>query len=626
MNLEFSKLVIIIGVMACVFAKTVIADDEPAKPASLDELRDAIAAVIEDHGVPAVGIAMADENGPVWIGALGKANLEKDIDADEDTMFRIGSTSKMFVALAILKLSEEGKLSLDDKLANLAPEIAYENQWEDSDPVRIVHLLEHTTGWDDLHLPEYAHNDPTPVRLKQGLDFHPHSRTSRWKPGSRYSYCNSGPPVAAYIIEKITGQDFEAYVIENFFEPMGMDTMTYLLTDDVEEHGATLYTNGNKPEEYWHIIMRPAGSINASVKDMMRFLDFYLNRGAIDGQQLISEASLRRMETAVSTDASKAGRQTGYGLHNYSSVYEQWVYREHNGGVNGGLTELAYLPEAGVGHVIMINSDNGEALREISDLVRGFETRQLAAKTITREMEVSAQHRKIEGLYHPINPRQQISFFLDRIFNVQKLWFDSDRLVKKALFGGEASYFFPVSSTQYKSEKTGLISLVRVTDPLAGDVVHTGYSVLKPTTAVLVYTSFAVVALWGLFSGSSLLFFLVWIVRRLRGKIRPGATIQVRLWPLLASASVAGFTGLVFIGFSDPFKLMGQPSVVSIGIMLLSVAFALFTLLGAHTCIRERKTNMNQFVYWHSTVASCLHVIVAVYLLSFGMIGVRVWA
>ena len=48
-----------------------------------------------------------------------------------------------------------------------------------TDPIRIVHLLEHTTGWDDFHLPEYAHNDPTPVSLKEGLDFHPHSRTCR---------------------------------------------------------------------------------------------------------------------------------------------------------------------------------------------------------------------------------------------------------------------------------------------------------------------------------------------------------------------------------------------------------------------------------------------------------------
>ena len=135
-----------------------------------------------------------DESGPLWVGSLGKANLESAVGADEETMYRIGSTSKMFVALAVLQLVEQGRLSLDDRLADLAPEIEFENRWEDSDPVRLVHLLEHTTGWDDIHLPEYAHNDPTPATLKEGLDFHPHSRESRWVPGSP---CTTGRPRTA---------------------------------------------------------------------------------------------------------------------------------------------------------------------------------------------------------------------------------------------------------------------------------------------------------------------------------------------------------------------------------------------------------------------------------------------
>ncbi len=339
-----------------------VADEEKILPATLEELKTAVADVIREKDVPAVGIAMVDENGPVWVGALGKASLKDDVDADENTMFRIGSTSKMFVALSVLKLVEEGKLSLDDRVAGLAPDVIFENPWESTDPVRLVHLLEHTTGWDDIHLPEYAHSDPTPATLKEGLDFHPHSRISRWKPGTRMSYCNAGPPVAAYIVEQVTGQDFEQYVQENFFTPMGMDTMTYRLSDDVRQQGATLYANGNQPQEYWHIVMRPSGSINASPADMAKFVQFYLNRGADEGQQLISRSSLDRMETVTSTSGAKAGQSTGYGLHNYSSTYENWVYREHSGGVNGGLTEFSYLPEAGAGHAIMINSDNGEKL------------------------------------------------------------------------------------------------------------------------------------------------------------------------------------------------------------------------------------------------------------------------
>ncbi len=206
-------------------------------------------------------------------------------------------------------------MSLDDKLSDLAPEIEFENEWESTDPVRIVHLLEHTTGWDDIHLPEYGHNDATPATLKEGLDFHPHSRVSRWKPGSRMTYCNAGPPVAAYILQKITGQDFEDYVQENFFAPMGMQTMTYRLSADVEAKGVTLYDNRNTPQDYWHIIMRPSGSINSSTTDMQKLVSFFVNRGAVDGEQLISLASLQRMERVESTPAAAAGQEVGYGLN-----------------------------------------------------------------------------------------------------------------------------------------------------------------------------------------------------------------------------------------------------------------------------------------------------------------------
>lgn len=612
-------------VLTCLVGSHVIADEDQKEPSTLQELQLAITSVVEEKEVPAVSIAMVDESGPVWIGAIGKANLENGVEADEDTLFRIGSTSKMFVALSVLKLVEEGRLSLDDRLADLAPEIEFRNQWEETDPVRLVHLLEHTSGWDDIHLPEYANNDPTPLTLKQGLDFHPHSRVSRWQPGTRMSYCNAGPPVAAYIVAKATGMDFEDYVRLNFFEPMGMETMTYRLSDDVKSNGATLYANGNQPQDYWHIIMRPSGSINASASDMAKFVSFYLNRGVVNGQRLISPESLQRMETTVSTNAAAAGQQTGYGLHNYSSTYEQWVYREHSGGVNGGATELAYLPEAGLGHVIMINSDNGAAFREISNLVRGYETRQLLAKETGKVKVVSDENKDIEGYYYPINPRQQVGHFLERTLNIQKLWFDGDRLARKGLFDDEVNYYFPVTDSLYKSAETGLISLSRVIDPIAGTVVHANNIVLKPTAALQVYLQLGVALIWGLFIVTSLVFLPVWFVRQRRGKIPAGGSIRIRIWPLFASVSIMAVVGLFMLGMSDPFTRLGAPTVYSIGIMLASLAFPVFSVLGVYTSFWERRAVINRGTYWHSSLASLVHLIVLFYLLVFGVIGLRTW-
>src|SRR6185295_17618790 len=202
------------AIFAC--GETAFQDTTGRRRSTMD-LEVAIQKIILETNTPAVGIALVNREGPVWIAGLGKANIYEGSDADENTLFRVASVSKIFVALAILKLQEEGKLNLDDKIRDRIPEIAFENQWEATHPVRIVHLLEHTTGWDEIHLVEIAHNDPTPVSLKESLDFHPHSRISRWVPGTRKAYCNSGYAVAAFIVEKITGLKYEDYIKLNFF-------------------------------------------------------------------------------------------------------------------------------------------------------------------------------------------------------------------------------------------------------------------------------------------------------------------------------------------------------------------------------------------------------------------------
>ena len=85
----------------------------------------------------------------------------------------------------------------------------------------MVNLLEQTTGWDDLHFREYAEKSPDSMSLREGLDYDHHSRTSRWPPGTRMAYCNSGPAVAACVVEKLTGEKFEDFVQQNLFNPSG---------------------------------------------------------------------------------------------------------------------------------------------------------------------------------------------------------------------------------------------------------------------------------------------------------------------------------------------------------------------------------------------------------------------
>ncbi|WP_049630145.1 serine hydrolase [Cellvibrio sp. pealriver] len=196
-------------------------------PQTLEELKVAIEKIRTESNTPAVGIALVGKDGPLWIAGFGQANIEQHTPADENTLFRIGSVSKMIVALAALQLIEKGKLSLDDKLSTLAPEIEFYNPWETENPIKIVHLLEHTTGWDNTHPKELTLNVDANTPLLDILNFHPHSRQSRWQPGTRMAYNNIGPVVIAYLIEKISGQSFSHYVRESIFIPLGMQKTHY---------------------------------------------------------------------------------------------------------------------------------------------------------------------------------------------------------------------------------------------------------------------------------------------------------------------------------------------------------------------------------------------------------------
>ena len=346
-------------------------DDTPKPAQSIEELRQQLEKILKDTHTPGASVAIVHRDGPEWIAGLGKADVDSDRATTPETLFRIGSTSKAFASLSILKLAKEGKLSLDDSVHKLVPEVWFENRWEATDPVRVVDLLEHTTGWDDLHFREYAKDAPATMGLREALDYDHHSRISRWPPGTRMSYCNTGPGVAAYIVEKITGQRFEDYVTQNFFLPIGMKTATYF--PSTAAPSTTLYhSDGKTPYPYWNIIYRPAGAINASANDMSAYVMFYLNRGTANGAEVMPAASIDRMEVPTSTWAAQEGLKTGYGLSNYWSINEGFVYHGHDGGVDGGLTEMAYMPDYGVGYFYSINSGNGDAFQKIGKTIRAL--------------------------------------------------------------------------------------------------------------------------------------------------------------------------------------------------------------------------------------------------------------
>src|SRR5437879_10874270 len=123
---------------------------ELSHPKTLQELQQAMKEVLENGHVPGAGVALVANGVVLWCGGIGDADIATKRAVNCDTEFRVGSISKTFVALALLKLQEEGRINLYARLQDVAPEIPFKNRREAMHPVRIVNLLEHTAGLDDM--------------------------------------------------------------------------------------------------------------------------------------------------------------------------------------------------------------------------------------------------------------------------------------------------------------------------------------------------------------------------------------------------------------------------------------------------------------------------------------------
>jgi CubicO group peptidase (beta-lactamase class C family) len=595
--------------------------DPPAAPKTIEELKQRVEKAVTYHGVPAIGIALVNRDGPVWVAGWGKANLTTGRAADQDTLFRIGSVSKMFAALAVLKLVEEGKLSLDDKVRDRAPDVAFDNPWEATQPVRIAHLLEHTTGWDDIHIAEYAYAAPDTMTIKQGLDYHPHSRQSRWPPGARHAYNNVGPAVAAYIVEKVTGQRFEDYVAKEFFTPLGMASSSYFKTKLYDERGATLY-QGTRPQEYWRIIHRPAGSINSSARDMAQFVQFMLMRGKGPGGPIVSATSIDRMETPKTLAGNTQGVLAGYGLGNYTSGHQAWgvAFRGHNGGVMGGLTELMYVPELGEGYVFMINNGDGAALGKISELLKGYLLRNVRW-TDAKSAALPERYKAIDGYYQVANPRSGNMRLMASFAGIMKVTHDDQVLHRTPLFGGWISSDQVGAREVLVDRWSGLPSIAIVDDPLFGPALQVGSDVWQRVPAWRVFARFGTVALLVVMSIAGFVALIVWAARR---KKTNDGRLWLRLWPLVASTALASF--LIAFAVSGAFlNSLGTVSPLSVGLWVLSLVYPAVVLAGAVYLFTKARSPMN-LPWWFAAAFVTVHLLAASYMTMHGVIGIRTWA
>jgi CubicO group peptidase (beta-lactamase class C family) len=379
-------------------------------PRTIEELRSAIAEVLARERVPGVGIALVERGRTVWVGGVGLADVERKKPVTADTLFRVASVTKSFIALAALRLVERGQLDLRARVADLAPEIAIGNRWQRESPITVAHLLEHTAGFDDIRPNESsAPLAAEAMPLVDVLARNPRSRVARWRPGARWSYANTGYTVAAYVIEKVTGRRYEDVVRDEVLAPLGMGSARLVWSREADARLARGHDR-ERVVPYAAIYHRPSGNLMASPRHLAALVEMYLARGGT----LISPASMARMERSETADLR--GTDLDYGLGNHGEIDLPVPARGHGGAIQGFFSDVAYASSAGVGWVVLLNSTGSfRALADIRALVAAYLLRGRTIAPPPRVPVPDAELARWAGTYRFDSPRYALFAFLEAV-------------------------------------------------------------------------------------------------------------------------------------------------------------------------------------------------------------------
>jgi CubicO group peptidase (beta-lactamase class C family) len=296
--------------------------------------------------MPGASVLIARDGKVLFQAGYGMADLPNQTPVTPETKFRIGSVTKQFTAAAILRLVDEGKLSLNDPLSNFFSGFTY------GDVITVHHLLTHTSGIRSYtDQPDFMAHVTKPVSPEE-LISRIRQYVPEFIPGSRFHYNNSAYFLAGEIVARVSGRPFAAYLRETFFEPLGMrDTGIYVNASPPPGMALGYAIDGGKanPAIDWDMSWAGgAGALYSTVGDLLRW-----NEGLYGGK-VIKEASLKLQTSPISLPEGVDGMRYGCGL--IVSEYHGLPMLSHSGGLHGWLSDLLWLPEQRCTVVALVNA------------------------------------------------------------------------------------------------------------------------------------------------------------------------------------------------------------------------------------------------------------------------------
>ena len=386
------------------------------------------------RGLPGIVVGVVSDQHLVWSKGFGYADIKAKIPMSPETKFRMASHSKLFTAIAIMQLREEGKLRLDDPVEKYLSWFKAAPAGADDGQVTIEQLLSHSSGLQREAGDHWvSYEFPTADQLKRLYV----DRKAAFAPSVRWKYSNLAYAVAGLVIEKVTAQPWATYVERNIFQPLAMTSSSV----DQNVSGLAVPYARRMPDGTREVLpfvdargMGAATGITSNVNDMAKFVSANFRAGARGGAQIVSSGSWREMHRVRSVEENwTSGSGLGYDI----SRINNRTWTGHGGGYPGNTTQTFLQLDDKVGIIVLTNTNDsnpGDIARQLIATVGAA-----VAKATTKKPTTVAWDNawaRFAGLYRGRGGDSQVVLLNQKLVIITPNGSNADNPVELVPLGG----------------------------------------------------------------------------------------------------------------------------------------------------------------------------------------------
>ncbi|MEW6194925.1 MAG: serine hydrolase domain-containing protein [Bacteroidota bacterium] len=302
---------------------------------------------------------------------FGFSDVEMKINIKPaETIFKVGSVSKLLTAIAAMQLYEKNKINLNEDVNKYFTAFKLENNFPK--PVTMTDLLSHTAGFRGRSIGSLTRKESERISLEDFITSNMPERAL--PPGCFISYSNHGYQLAGYLVEVLSGMSFPEYIEKNILVPLGMKRSSFNLKLDMLQYLAKgySYVEGNYSavqEDYSLSLVSPAGSLLSTAEDMAHLMIAQLQGGYYNGTRILDESTCREMQRQqFSNDPRLPG--TCYGFYEYHDFNQRAIFID--GDVTGFSSRLFLLPDQNTGFFVCNNSGNSRLRMQLTDTLMSY--------------------------------------------------------------------------------------------------------------------------------------------------------------------------------------------------------------------------------------------------------------